>query len=111
MVSRDVNSPLGKYGQIVAALLAVLIIASWITAEFLNLLQVATGQPSGLKEVALIAVGAVFGAAATVNGVKSDIEAVDHKAGLAHARLDGAGAPHLSQESMPTEPRVPDGTG
>jgi hypothetical protein len=90
----DVNSPLGKYGQLVAAALAVLIVGAWIVGEFLLMLRISVQSPAGLKEVALIAVGAVFGAAATVNGVKGDIEAASHKAELAHARLDESGVPH-----------------
>lgn len=99
----EVNNPLGKYGQLVAALLAVLIVSAWITAEFLHALDLMPLQPSGLKEVALIAVGAVFGSAATVNGVKQDIVAADHKAGLAHARLDAQGSPHLTGMSATYE--------
>lgn len=98
---RSVNSPLGKYGQLVAAALALIIVLAWIVAEFLNYLGFAAIPPSGLKEVALIAVGAVFGAAATVNGVKSDIMSADHKADLAHARLDAGGAPHLDPMTDP----------
>lgn len=83
-----VNSPLGKYGQAVAAVTAILIIAAWIVAEFMRGLDLFNSQPSGLKEVALIAVGAVFGAAATINGVKAPIDA-------AHRRLDAINAPSV----------------
>jgi hypothetical protein len=106
-----VNSPLGKYGQLVAAALALIIVCAWIVAELLYGMDTLRVQPAGLKEVALIAVGAVFGAAATVNGVKGDIEAADHKASLAHARLDASGAAPSSHETAPTRDRVSDGTG
>lgn len=81
-----VNSPLGKYGQLVAAISALLIIGSWIVGEFLHGMNILQAPVSGLKEVALIAVGAVFGAAAAVNGVKPSIDA-------AHTRLDKIGVP------------------
>lgn len=84
-----VNSPLGKYGQLVAAIIATLIILSWIVAELAHGMDIMARQPAGLKEAALIALGAVFGAAATVNGVKSDIAG-------AHSRLDRMGAPSAS---------------
>lgn len=90
------NSPLGKYGQVVAAVLAVLIVAAWIGAEYLHALGLMPGQPAGLKEVALISVGAVFGSTATINGVKPAIEAGDRKAEQAHTRLDVIGAPHVA---------------
>ena len=86
---RSVNSPLGKYGQLVAAIIATLIIVAWVVAEMLYGLDILARQPAGLKESALIALGAVFGAAATVNGVKSDIAG-------AHSRLDRLGAPSAS---------------
>jgi hypothetical protein len=101
MFTDRVNSPLGKYGQLVAAALAVVIVLAWIVAEFIHGLRIMATQPAGLKEVALIAVGAVFGAAATVNGVKGDIMAADSKAEIAHARLDAAGAPHLGTTTCP----------
>lgn len=80
------NSPLGQYAQIVAALLAVFVVIAWVVAEYLAGLGILSGLPSGLKEVALIAVGAVFGAQATVNGIKPTVDA-------AHTRLDKLGAP------------------
>ena len=89
MPSATVNSPLGKYGQLVAAVIATVIIFAWIAAEMLYGVELLSRQPAGLKEAALIALGAVFGAAATVNGVKSDIAG-------AHSRLDRLGAPSAS---------------
>lgn len=75
------NSPLGKYAAAVAALTSCAIVAAWITAEFLNILGVAQTQAAGLKEVALIAVGAIFGSAVAINGVKAPLES-------AHSRID-----------------------
>ena len=84
-----VNSPLGKYAQAVAALTALGIIAAWIMSVFLRGLGVEV-ESAGLKEVALIAVGAVFGSAATINGVKAPLDS-------AHSRIDklenGTGIP------------------
>lgn len=75
------NSPLGKYAAAVAAVSSVGIIASWILAEFLFGAGMITSQPAGLKEVALIAVGAVFGSAVAVNGWKQPVD-------VAHTRID-----------------------
>lgn len=88
MVNR---SPLGKYGQVVAAIVAVGAITAWIIGEFLVGLGIMDPQTrAGLKEVALIAIGAVFGSAAAINGVKEPIDA-------AHTRIDrletGTGIP------------------
>ncbi len=81
------NSPLGQYAPLVAATSAVGIIAAWIVAEFLAALSAgAIPQPAGLKEVALIAIGAVFGSAVAVNGYKAPLAA-------AHKRMDQAGLP------------------
>jgi hypothetical protein len=80
------TSPLGKYAQAVAALLAIFCVVSWVVSEYLSGLGIMQGPPPGLKEVALIAVGAVFGAQAAVNGVKPAIDA-------AHTRLDKIGVP------------------
>jgi len=75
------NSPLGKYAPVVAAVSAVGIIAAWIIAEFMLAMGISSNSPAGLKEVALIAVGAVFGSAVAVNGWKQPTEA-------AHQRID-----------------------
>jgi hypothetical protein len=74
------GGPLGKYSQQVAALVAVGVIASAIGLRF-----VGTADPF-IDNIALIAVGAVFGAAAStsVNGQKLE---------AAHKRLDIISAP------------------
>ena len=82
-----VNSPLGKYAAPVAALSALGIIGAWIAVEIAAALSGGTiAAPAGLKEVALIAIGAVFGSAVAVNGYKAPLTA-------AHKRLDLIGAP------------------
>ncbi len=76
------NSPLGKYSQVVAASIAVAIIGAYLAAVlFGDWLGIATLNVDRLQVLALIAIGAVFGSAATVNGVKAPIDA-------AHNRID-----------------------
>lgn len=75
------NSPLGKYSQIVAAITAVGVIFGYLSGVLFGVI----GADS-IKDFALIALGAVFGSAATVNGVKHDIRA-------ANTRLDAMHAP------------------
>jgi hypothetical protein len=76
------NSPLGKYAQAVAATIAVAIIGSYLIAVlFGGVLQILTLNVDRLQVLALIAIGAVFGSAATVNGVKSPLDS-------AHSRID-----------------------
>lgn len=92
------NSPLGKYAPIVAAIVAVGVIGAWIAAELLYGVHVLTVQPAGLKEVALIAVGAVFGSAVVANGHKEPLR----QAAAANARLDAIGAPHVDNVDTPS---------
>lgn len=82
------GGPLGKYSQIVAAAAATGIIAATIILRFLHL------SDTFIDNMALIALGAVFGAAAStsVNGEK--IEA-------AHRRLDILSAPPANALETP----------
>lgn len=101
------RSPLGKYAQGVAAAVALAVIFAWIGAEFLVALGVANADPrAGLREVALIALGAVFGSAAAINGVKEPIDA-------AHTRIDrletGTGIPTHGYQSDAMTPPGKDG--
>jgi hypothetical protein len=76
------NSPLGKYSQAVAAVVAVSIISAYLLAVLLGeLLSLPPASIDRLQVLALIAVGAVFGSAATINGVKAPLDA-------AHNRID-----------------------
>lgn len=76
------NSPLGKYSQVVAAGLAIAVIGSYlISVLFQALLGVTDENVGRLQILALIALGAVFGSSATLNGVKQPIES-------AHTRID-----------------------
>lgn len=73
-------SPLGKYSQIVAAFVAVSTIGTALVSR-----PLAFADPF-IDNVALIAVGAIFGSFATVNGLKPSVQA-------AHKRLDSINAP------------------
>ncbi len=76
------NSPLGKYSQAVAALIATSVIGAYVLAVFLRgMLNMGQADVENLKILALIAVGAVFGSAATINGVKAPLDS-------AHTRID-----------------------
>lgn len=88
------HGPLGRYSQAVAAILATLIIVTALALRVIGAI-VGSGVASSpfVDNLALIAMGAVFGAAAStsVNGGK--IEA-------AHRRLDQISAPaadHLAK--------------
>lgn len=75
------NSPLGKYGPIVVAILSVGIVGSWIASEFLYGVGIMVIQPSGLKELAFLAGGTLFGQVVAVNGWKQPLQS-------AHQRID-----------------------
>lgn len=74
------GSPLGQYAQIVAAVVSVTTIGTALISRPLGF------SDPFIDNVALIAVGAIFGSFATVNGIKPDIRA-------AHKRLDKIHAP------------------
>jgi len=98
-----VNSPLGKYSQVVAAAVALGIIGAYLIAVLAGgLLELGSPEIDRLQVLALIAVGAVFGSAATINGVKAPLDS-------AHARIDklenGTGIPtHGSYPNVQGEP-------
>ena len=100
------NSPLGRYGQIVAAGLAAFLVVAWVMATmFQNVLGLSAPSLDRLQLFAGVAVGAVFGAAATVNGVKGPIDS-------AHNRIDkietATGIPtHGTYPTVPGEPPPP----
>ena len=94
-------NPLGKYAQLVAAVIAVTIIAAYVTVEVLQAIGIVRLTPDGLRTAALLALGAVFGSTATINGVKQPIES-------AHSRIDkietATGIPtHGSYQAPPNE--------
>lgn len=99
------NSPLGKYSQIVAAVIAITIIGAYIVAVlFRNVFQLDGADIENLKILALIAVGAVFGSAATINGVKAPLDS-------AHSRIDkienATGIPTHGVYPLADEPTTP----
>lgn len=75
------NSPLGKYSAPAAAVGALMIIGGYLVAVF-----IAIPNMQDLKDLAMIAVGALFGSAVAVNGYKAPLAAM-------HKRLDLAGVP------------------
>lgn len=101
------NSPLGKYSQLVAAIVAVGIIGAYIFGVFFSgVLGIDAPEIENLKILALIAVGAVFGSAATINGVKAPLDS-------AHQRIDkietATGIPtHGVYPNVPGEPPKPE---
>jgi len=98
-----VSSPLGKYGSIIAAVLAFILIVSYVFANLAQAwLQIPQLSLDRLGTLALIAIGAVFGSQATINGVKGPIDA-------AHSRIDkietSTGIPtHGVYPNVPGEP-------
>jgi len=92
------SGPLGKYSQTVAALVASFIIVAqvvvWVADAFGVTIQTTPQSAAQLTAAFYIALGAVFGAAAStaVNGEK--IEA-------AHKRLDIISAPPADMSNTP----------
>lgn len=85
-----VTSPLGQYGPLIAAVTAVGVIGAFILSVFV---QGVLGMPDtsvqSLRELALLALGAVFGSAATISASHAEIS-------TANKRLDAIGAPSAS---------------
>lgn len=78
-------SPLGKYGEIVAALISAMVVFAALAAHLFP----ALAGPSGtawLDNAALLVLGVVLGQRATTNGAAKIAEA-------AHKRLDQINAP------------------
>lgn len=82
------NSPLGKYAQLVAAITAVMVIGAYVAGILFELSAAPT-----LKDFALIALGAVFGSSAATNGWKAVNVDTRNQIAALHRRLDTAGAP------------------
>lgn len=80
------NSTLGKYAPITAAITGVGVIGAYVLGVLMAMPGAADLQP-----LALIAVGAVFGSAVVANGHKEPLR----QAAAANARLDAIGAPHV----------------
>ncbi len=79
----QVNTPLGKYSQAVAAGMAVVcIVGGGAALVFVPLTEQAMTVVMGAFFTAL---GAVFGSVATVNGIKPDIQAANKRLDAIHA--------------------------
>lgn len=102
------TGPLGKYSQVVAALIAIGTIGTALimhAAIVILGLSVPEGRTAFVDNAALIALGAVFGAVAAVNGVKPSITA-------AHKRLDSIHAPPAEAVKVESiEPSTGEPTG
>lgn len=92
-------NPLGKYGNIVAAFIAVAVILFWLAAQakFIGLVD----SPS-LDTVAQITIGVVFGTQVVQNGTQTKAVAALAKAEAANARLDAIAAPSGAAAQTPT---------
>jgi hypothetical protein len=86
------NSTLGKYAPVTAAIAGVSIIGAYLIGNLLALPGAANLEP-----IALIAVGAIFGSAVVANGHKEPLR----QAAVANARLDAIGAPHSPVAACP----------
>lgn len=78
------SSPLGKFSEPAAVLVALALIAAWLAAQ-LGLVAVA-GDTTALTAAATLAIGIVLGQRATTNGAAKI-------AAAAHKRLDAINAP------------------
>lgn len=95
------TNPLGKYGNIVAALIAVLIVVVWLAAlTGIGGIQ----QSDALDTVAIMTVGVVFGTQVVQNGTQTKAVSALAKAEAALLRLDAIHAP-----SAPAASGSPDG--
>lgn len=89
------QNPLGKYGNIVAAILAVLVVAAWLGGE-IGVFSLATD--TSLADVAKLTIGIVFGTQVVQNGTQTKAVNALAQAEAANRRLDAAGiAPSLPQ--------------
>lgn len=99
------NSPLGQYAPVIASFAAVALIGAYILALFFGgALNISQQNISSLQDVALIAIGAVFGSAVGVNGWKQSVNAL-------HTRLDNMGVPPASVDITPSPQAPTDTTG
>jgi len=87
------NSTLGKYAPITAAITGIGVIAAYLVGTLAGL-----AAASDLEPMALIAIGAIFGSAVVANGHKEPLR----QAAIANARLDELGAPHGPSAGCPT---------
>lgn len=74
------NSPLGQYAPLVATIAALVLIGCYMIALLFGAtLAIPSGNMEQLQSVALVAVGAVFGSAVSVNGWKQPLTAIHRR--------------------------------
>lgn len=83
------NSPFGPYAQQLAVAVALAIVIAWLAMSSLVAVGVVAAVPPQLDYAFALVVGAVFATTATLNGVKSELRAIQ-------TRLDVAGTPSAS---------------
>lgn len=81
---------MGPYGNVVAAILAVMIVGFWLASKTGALGHIA--DPA-LDNVALITIGVVFGTQVVQNGTQTKATTALAKAEAANSRLDALNAP------------------
>lgn len=88
------SSPLGQYAALVAAITSVGVVGAWIVASFLQGLGVFVDNSSiaGLENMALLAIGAVFGSAVVANGYKQPLAAMGTKVDRHTTQITALGA-------------------
>lgn len=93
------GSPLGRYSEASATLIAILVVGAWIAIHvFIIIVQSLGGvippgvETSQLDLAGTLALGIVLGQRATTNGAS-------HIANLANVRLDAIGAPSAAAAS------------
>lgn len=97
------NSPLGQYAPLVATVTALVVIGGYVFALLFGApLGISDNNIGQLQAIALIALGAVFGSAVSVNGWKQPLAAV-------HKRLDEAGLPPAADATTHAPPPPPAG--
>lgn len=93
-------SPLGKYAEPVTAAAAGLIILAAIVVHLYEAFATVVFDTAFLDNLALLAVGVLFGGKAVANGakeaVREPINQLEREVLAAHKRLDAQGAPPAS---------------
>lgn len=95
------TSPLGQYAAAVAAITAVGVVGAWIVASFLQGLGLFVNADSigALENMALLALGAVFGSAVVANGYKQPLAALGSKVDRHTAQITAIGS--VAAEAVP----------
>ncbi len=81
-----VSTPFGKYGDIVATVVGLLVILAAVCVHLFRVDILATGDTAFIDEMAWVFVGLIAGTKSASNGYSKQVAA-------AHERLDAIGAP------------------